>query len=241
MTSFKRGLFCPRCGKTEEQARFIGGFCRECWVHDHPQALAVPKVLEVVSCPRCDRIQLEGRWEKNEGDAFAQAALSKAKPSQDFKVLRLDLQTSRGARGAETATIKAIGAVEGVRVEVEKGAELRRLKSVCESCSKAAGSYFEAVIQVRFEGKPGAQGLKVLRQVDRELDSLRDSGVELAQVTKFAERKNGFDAFIGNRQAARHVAELLAKKHDSKITQSQTLAGEKEGKQLYRMTYCVRI
>src|SRR3990167_7322856 len=52
-------MFCPKCGKTE--GRFIGSFCTECHLSDHPLAHFKGKPF-IERCPTCTNMKVRHKW-----------------------------------------------------------------------------------------------------------------------------------------------------------------------------------
>jgi NMD protein affecting ribosome stability and mRNA decay len=100
-------------------------------------------------------------------------------------------------------------------------------KGQCAQCSRAGSQYFEAIIQLR--GNPN----KVEKMADRLLKRVQSRSF----VPKIEELKEGIDIYCGSRNEA--IAALNA--HELGYLRTEKLAGEKNGKRLYRTTLLVRL
>ncbi len=96
-------------------------------------------------------------------------------------------------------------------------ADLRKIK--CPSCTKTSARYFEAVLQVRGE-----------RQ------SLAPSGREVSDVKR---AKEGVDYYIKSVSYARKIAKQY-KKLGYAVSESEKLFGQREGKEVYRVSFSVK-
>ncbi len=101
-------------------------------------------------------------------------------------------------------------------------------KEQCVVCARSNSQYFEAIIQIR-----GDDRLKVERMVDILTKRVESRSF----IPKIDELKEGIDIYCGSRSEA--IAALNAQKLGFQRTEK--LAGEKNGKRLYRTTLLVRL
>ncbi|MFA5929364.1 MAG: NMD3-related protein [Candidatus Micrarchaeia archaeon] len=101
-------------------------------------------------------------------------------------------------------------------------------KEQCVVCARSNSQYFEAIIQVR-----GDDRLKVERMVEILTKRVESRSF----IPKIEELKEGIDIYCGSRNEA--IASLNAQKLGFQRTEK--LAGEKNGKRLYRTTLLVRL
>ena len=144
------------------------------------------------------------------------------KPNGKIKTLKTEIKIKGG--GAEM-TIFAKGSIQGITKESNKRIEIRVKKRQCENCSRISGNYHEAVIQIR-----GEQKEEILKKVNKTLPE--------NVLSKFEIKKEGYDLRFTKKGEALKATNLLKKSY--KIISSFTLAGEKNGKKLYRNVYSVR-
>ena len=100
-------------------------------------------------------------------------------------------------------------------------------KSICADCGRAGSQYFEAIIQLR--GSP--------ERVGRMADRLSSKLEQTTFIPKIEELKEGLDIYCGSRNEA--IAALNA--FGLGFLRTEKLAGEKNGKRLYRTTLLVRL
>ena len=101
-------------------------------------------------------------------------------------------------------------------------------KEQCVVCARSNSQYFEAIIQVRGEDR-----LKVERMVEILITRVESRSF----IPKIDELKEGIDIYCGSRNEA--IAALNAQKLG--FVRTEKLAGEKNGKRLYRTTLLVRL
>ncbi len=100
-------------------------------------------------------------------------------------------------------------------------------KSMCTVCDRAGSQYFEAVIQLRGDAN------KVARITGMVVQKLEQKTF----VPKIEELKEGIDIYCGSRNEA--IAALNA--FSFSYVRTEKLAGQRDGKRLYRTTLLVRL
>jgi nonsense-mediated mRNA decay protein 3 len=128
-------------------------------------------------------------------------------------------------------------------VKTEAEVEVRVRKETCDVCSRIAGGYYEAIVQIRAQGR-----LPTKKEVERCLKLADDimvkaerSGDRLAFVSDVMELPEGTDIYIGSTACGRQMARAIVDDMGGTIIESPKLVGAKEGKGLYRVTFAVRL
>lgn len=100
-------------------------------------------------------------------------------------------------------------------------------KSICSDCGRAGSQYFEAIIQLRGDKD------RMVRIGERLVKRIESRSF----IPKIEELKEGLDIYCGSRNEA--IAALNS--NQLGFLRTEKLAGEKEGKRLYRTTLLVRL
>lgn len=205
-------LICPKCGVSNREAPFSGPFCIKC----RPVEIDCPKRMEFIRCSKCKRVRLKGNWVEADEAKLAKEVISKCKG--DFMSGTYDFRK-------QEATF-FVGDRRQV-FPVKQKIKVNVVKNICPECSRKSGGYYEGIIQLR--GKKGK-----VKKAQRDLKKML---LKRTFITKEEELKEGVDLYIGESKA---VVELLAELGlKAKITRK--LAGQKEGKRLYRTTFLIRL
>lgn len=205
-------LRCAKCGVSNKEVAFSGPFCIKC----RPVHIKCPKRMEFIRCTKCKKVRLKGNWVNADEAKLAKEVISKCKGefisgSYDFRQQEATFYV--GDKSAMFPVKETISA--------------RVVKTICQSCSRQSGGYFEAIIQLR--GPPG--------RIKKAYWTIKKMIGNKTFLTKEEEKKEGMDLYVGSSSM---VVEMLAElKLKSKIT--KTLAGEKEGKRVYRTTFLIRL
>ncbi len=221
---------CPSCGRPESpKLKFVHSFCEECHF-EHHKLYDAPALLDVDQCQNCRRVRLSGEWKNFSNDELLKWIVGKIKTPHKMKGATLKLEEVMAEEGKRNynAAIDAEFDAEGVRVKRRIIIHLRVASTQCRECSLRSGGYFEAVIQLR-----GDRGKieKIAGRLNHRIEK------EKGFVSKVEERKEGIDIYVSSKEAC-HKAIHWLKLH---ANTSRTLAGKREGKELYRTTYCIRL
>ncbi len=220
---------CPRCGRREGEPhdgrplQFVGSFCMDCFLRDK-ELFKIPKNLSLWKCTRCGRARWAGKWEPYTEEKLIEWVVGKMHATE------LREYSGTVARLKNNLVVDLELEFEYSGVPVKKGARvLVALDSnACPDCSKQAGGYHEAIVQVR-----GATDARRQRMVKTLLHHLERLGAS----TSIATLKEGLDIYVNSRKFAQQAVMETGKTY----TVSHTLTGEKMGKRVYRATYCVRL
>ena len=100
-------------------------------------------------------------------------------------------------------------------------------KEMCAECARKGSQYFEAIIQLRGdEGKMEIMTERLIKRISSR-----------SFIPKIEELKEGIDIYCGSRNEA--IAALNSQQLG--FLRTEKLAGEKDGKRLYRTTLLVRL
>ncbi len=221
---------CIVCGRESERS-----ICPECYVKRNSLVEVEEVVVEV--CPRCGFYRIEGRWKDVDFCTAVEKSL-KVSVHPDFEVRDAELSVSEEKR-------KGFILFRGTfwEKDVEQLAEftVNVRKTLCKRCSREAGGYYESIVQLRAKNRKLSEeeleeaGRIVAEVLERERENLK------AFLTKVVERREGIDYYIGGRDVGRKVAKRIAERFGGRITESKKIAGRRDGRDIYRFTYSVRL
>ena len=217
---------CPLCGKRESESKeqFVGAFCPECFARNKT-LFKVKTPLSLDLCGKCGRIRIAGEWLRPEGERIAEFIASKTKSPYEIAISECNHDLRKNA-----VLVNAVFKVElpqGTVVNVRSAQRIGLEATLCEDCAKRSGGYYEAIIQLRGDKEMVARKAAAIESMVK-IESF---------VTKAEQLREGLDVYIGSAQAARKALEKLGLAY----TQATKLAGVKNGKRLYRRSYCVRL
>ncbi len=236
------GEFCVLCGRTGVE--LTNGVCAAC-AADRTVLLRVPKQVEIVLCPQCGARWSHGRW----SGAGAPTVLSSedlapfvdAHPDVGVRTLRWE-ERARSPSLREltgTAEVRFRGTERTVTVQLAA----RVVSRTCTDCGRKSGHYYTARLQLRGDAAPRTRRPKELR---RRLAALwhnlkRETRSEWRSAVAWTEElPEGWDVYFTDTLAARSVSKFAKQRYGAKLVESASLAGRKNGQDLYRVTFCLR-
>jgi len=229
--------FCYLCGRTTEE--LYEGLCRGCFQREK-KLVNLPPRMRARICKGCGRHYL-GRWEDsgaNELETLAAKAVRKhltalcEEVREEVRITGMD----EGERSLRLdLEVNAIAIAQGVEQRSTHRSTLELRKVLCPACSKRAGGYYEAVLQLRSENLEEA-----MREVKTLLDRLYAKD-KMAFITGEEKVKGGADLKLGSAKAAKALATYFKSHHHAVTKESATLIGRKKGRNIYRKTMLIRV
>ncbi len=204
-------MICPKCGRKNTEVKFIEAFCVDCY----PYNIKLPEKIEIEICKRCGKMRLKGEWIPYDKNKIEEYTISKCRG--DFTDAKYDIES-----GKITFVVKK-GETE---VFVERWLPFKKIITICPECSRIAGGYYEAIIQLRGDPRKIAKYSKTILRVLKTKTF----------ITKTEEKHSGIDIFVGSTKAVLEVCGMLGL--HAIITKK--LMGRREGKRYYRTTFSIR-
>ncbi len=217
---------CPLCGKSDDGEKFIGSFCKDCYLSRN-SFFDIEKEFEIKRCPTCERVWL-GKWT---GDNYL-IPFIKGKIKTKELILDSNVELNQIDTKKVKANVCATFKFQRNKVEQCKETLIRILPIQCDECSRKTSGYFEAIVQIR--GKIGEEPDydKLMAKAEAIAKKIMKEGAFIAKVE---EQKEGIDLYVSNTQTAVSVVAGYGK-----YALATQLAGQKQGKQLYRTSICIR-
>lgn len=219
-------MFCVECGKNVDET--IDGLCSRCYVATH-EVFDIPDIMDVTMCSLCHACRIDGGWQREAPNRLL----------QDFLEARAREAPVDGASvHRDGGTVTCQGTFRGEPVTETTEIDIRMHKDMCPQCSRLQGGYFEAILQVRKNG--GHISVEELNEADdivaRQVIEERGN-----YVSKRIEHPTGVDYYIGDRGSASLAAKTVKQAFNATMDVSSSLVGRKDGQDVYRDTYIVRI
>jgi 60S ribosomal export protein NMD3 len=237
------GEFCVLCGRTG--LPLVDGVCAECEA-SRRTLVSVQRHTTVVLCPTCGAREVGKHWERSGSSALLS-------PEDLTPFLVPDTEAAlRRVEWQETGANPMLKNIHGDAHVRFRGLErvapvdftVRLVHRTCPDCSRRSGHYYTALIQLR-----GPEG-----DSHRKAPELRARLAEIWDATQpsmradwrghhsWTEKKpEGWDHFFTETLAARNVARLFKDRFGAEVKESATLYGRKDGRDLYRVTFAVRL
>lgn len=207
---------CPKCGSLSSSKVFIGSFCIDC----HPFEVKLAR-CRLNECKKCGRMQMGKVWYKKK-KGILEEICAKNLSNKRFESIKVFPDFRNGM-----VKVQALYRIEDSYVEKVLEAPLEVSKIHCNECTLVSGGYHEAIIQLRGNQENINIKAEELRRILRH------------EIIRERYLKEGTDLCILYRRSAESALRSLG--FFGKSVKTGKLMGEKEGKRLYRISYCVRV
>ncbi len=231
-------MFCVECGA---EGVVYQGVCAACFAKKHP-VVEPPAFLDVPRCQTCGAFHFRSGWSRVDLDAATTTLLrERVHALPPFEHVAFSHSTRQEDANNHYLTVRALGHFEDLRQAQEFHVRLRIKPSVCDTCAKQAGRYFEGILQVRAEDRDltpaemRAVRTLVLSRVERGRDEAGDF------VSRTDEIHGGLDFYVSTNALGSRLAREIAEAFGGTVTASPKLFGQRQGKEIYRVTSLVRL
>ncbi len=237
MTKEKWEKFCPQCGKITDD--LIDSLCRECFMGTiqliEPDAMKV----RVSMCRKCGAYFRGGERTSIE-DAVVHIVSREIRRRYRDRLESCRVEVNQivrdSGRTREIVTVTVRAEIRGVTVEQTGEIEVDIKTGTCNRCSRIAGGYYAAIVQIRAQDRYPA---------DEELAT----AVEIAQASLSGEEfvtrqqllKEGLDIYVSSMECGRRISRAIVKRLGGNFTESRRLYGRKDGRNIYRVSFAVRL
>ncbi len=217
---------CVICGRESEDI-----LCGECAAER--LRLAVLDTIEIVECSRCGSYRIGGRWRRvSFKEALEDAIFRNVRVAEGFRVRELKIGSSE---------VVFLGSFGGHSVEYRVPLSYRVRRATCQKCSRQSGGYYEAIVQLRAEGRKLSE--EEIATAKKVIESILEAEAEneKAFLTKVQERREGIDFYLGSRDVGRKISYRISAELGGKVVESKKLHTRIDGRDVYRFTYLVRL
>lgn len=230
-------MFCVECGA---EGPTYEGLCARDFLKKHP-VVAPPEVLDIDRCTSCGSFRMKSGWSKIDRELALATLLREDIPrlSPWERVTFTHVAREEDANNL-SLTVKALGRFEALQSVQDFRVRVRIKPTLCDSCQKQRSRYFEGVLQVRGDGREltpqEMRGVRtfVLARVDRAADSA-------AFVSRMEEVHGGLDFYLSTNALGKTLAREISDSFGGSVSASPKLFGQKEGREVYRVTSLVRL
>ena len=235
-----RESVCPRCGEPSPL-----GLCDRCRL-GMAVLLQTPDAVEVTACPVCGSHLVRGRWEKGDKpieDLISDAVGEGIRIHQDLMDPEISISVDKKNATQYRVTVTLSGKFGEIPAEEERTVEATVRRATCERCSRMAGKYYEATVQVRGStASPAPEELEEARKIaERATEAAFERGDRLSFIQETKVVKGGIDLVVGSTHQGRYIARAIQDRFGGTSGESYKLVGAKDGKNIHRTSILVRL
>ncbi len=219
-------MFCVECGKETDE--LFGGLCIKCYIKSN-KFFDIPDNISITVCRNCNAYKIGGEWMHGEMDVILKNFLEENIRHEGLTNFSVQLEEDK---------VICTGEFHGFTIREEGTIGIKIKNSICETCSRMKGGYFEAILQIRKEdGEVAEREMELSDEVVYKRASEYGGGY----VSKREIKHGGVDYYIGDKKMAASAAKILNEAFHGEASISPSLVGMKDGREIYRNTYIVRI
>jgi len=233
-------MFCVECGK--ETQIFKDGVCLECYLKTHNFSKG-PEIIDLPVCTRCNSYKYKSTWTSELfGDVLRRVIKKTFNISKELK--KIDINTTcKEEKDGMQCKVFITGFLDDVEITEEHDLLVRLKRTVCDVCSKQFGGYYEAIIQIRPEKRDLSEDeLHNIRlSAENLIENIRAKGNRSLFMADVGEEHGGLDFYLSDKESALIITKKLQEQYGGTIKQSAKNIGMKDSRQVYRMTYLLRL
>lgn len=232
------GEFCLVCGA--EPPLFTGRMCEKC-TRDRVSLVKVPKNVPWTKCARCGVIDFQGKWSHVDSeDLWYELVQRNVEFHTDVEDLEVGL-VAQEVDGRHTLIhLEIEGVIDDLLYTEKHTMRARMSNGVCLTCTRRAGNYFEATVQLRSSARRlTEEEFQTLRATLNDvLDEMPDDPMFF--ITNEGPVTGGYDVVLGSKALARAWGRHLISEHGGQVTTTTSVVGRKDGVDLTRLTLLYR-
>lgn len=220
-----------------------GGVCKRCRI-EQLRLVEIPEVLEARVCPVCEARLMRGKWSPGELiDAVVASVQDSLRIHPDAEDVHVEITPREMDHSTWRVDVHVSARVYDEPLSEDREVEVRVKRDTCDRCSRIAGGYYEGVVQVRVEGRrPDPEEIDRAVEIAYDVvDRLYRAGDRMAFITKVEEPAEGADIYVGTHAAGRQISRAIISELGGHVSESPKLVGKREGKDIYRVAYAVRL
>jgi len=233
-------MFCVECGK--EGPIFRDGVCKSCYFKTHSFTKG-PDEINLPTCSHCSSYKYKSNWTSEIfSEVITRIIKSKFQISKELQKIDINTECKEITDGMD-CKVYITGFLDNVEITEEHNLIVHLKKTVCDVCSKKFGGYHEATIQIRTDkrklSKDEIENIK--NDVINLVEHLRAKGNRGLFITDIGEEHGGLDFYLSDKQTGLIIVKKIQDQYGGTIKQSSKNIGMKDSKQVYRMTYLLRL
>jgi len=229
-------MLCILCGKEEATH---GRLCKDCLASTI--SLEIPEFMDITQCPKCGSIMIGKSWYRGDIIPRLTRALKKIivlnNPNFRLEITSVTEDIDNGKVGANLRIYQD----DTLLMDKDVTIKLKITKNSCPTCNRVSGSYYESILQVRTFSHEVTDVIGEIEAFSTKFIESTEEGSPTSFISKVVHQREGVDIFLGKRSDALKLSKIIMDRYFSNLKVSKSLAGMKEGNEIYRYTYSIRV
>ena len=233
-------MFCVECGK--ETKIFKEGTCVECYLKTHTFTEG-PDMLDLPICTHCNSYKYKSTWlSELLSDVLKKLIKNNFKISKNLSKIDINTNCKETKQGL-VCKVFISGTINDVEITEEHDLLVHLKRTVCDVCSKQFGGYHESIVQIRADKrKLSKEELENIENIVFTLiENMQAKGNRSLFITDMGMEHGGLDFYLSDKATGLIIAKKIQEQFGGEIKQSAKNTGMKDSRQIYRVTYLIRI
>lgn len=233
-------FICVECGRETTETSY--GMCPRCYAKKVKLARIPPRV-HLLICPNCGVVKHKNMWKEETFDKAIKTAVEDTLSiSPELTEKTVSISCKGKGKNLYLCNVTVTGFLKNHEVTEQHSVEVVIDKQLCRRCSRKAGHYFEAILQIRAEKRePTDKEIQsIVTEVKENITELEKQGKQVF-ITEIVPVKGGVDLYMSDKGFTQKMMQMLHYRFGGKTKITAKQSGMKDGKQQYRMTYLVRL
>ena len=230
--------FCLVCGSPPPL--FGERMCESC-LRKRVKLAQAPENVPWVRCARCGIVEIQGKWVKlTEEEVWDELIQRNVQFHVDAEDISLGLETRKVSERHTLLHLQLEGVISNLLFQEEHTIRARMANGVCLTCTRRAGNYYEATVQLRSSGRKLSETeyTNLRGTLDVVIESLSDDPMFF--VTNEGPVTGGYDVVMGSKGLARAWGRHLTKEYGGQVVETNSTVGRKDGIDVTRLTLLYR-
>ena len=233
-------MFCVECGK--EDQIYENGVCLNCFLKSNKFTTG-PEILDLPVCTHCNSFKFKSLWTSELlTNIIIKIVRNTFKISNKLRKITITPECIEHSNEIE-CKIHISGFIDKTEITETHEVLIRYRKTVCDTCSKQFGGYHEAIIQVRSDDKTISKEelIQIRLLVEKQVEILKSKGNHSLFITDVSEEHGGLDFYMSDKGVSLAITKKIQEEYGGIVKQSSKNIGMKDSRQVYRMTYLLRL
>ncbi len=227
-------MLCVECGKREAK---YDNLCEVCFLKK-VRFTHLPPHLSVTQCPHCGAVKFRGEWKRLDRDEMLRELIRRnVELLHEYDSFDFEIESRDNDGELELHVIFEIR-YRDLKVKEEHFLTVGINYESCTRCNRYFGNYFEAILQLRGMREGEEEMIKEFAYSRIEHYARKNENLFL---TKEERRREGIDLYLSDKREAKKIAREICDKYGAALKESPQIAGRKDGHDVYRVTYSVRL
>lgn len=232
-------MFCIRCGREAVPGTV---FCSDC-ISSGETLSSMPGSLTFEICPSCGKMKRGSSWaEVRDPDRVMKGEIRKAVTLGGGAILMtLETDGLNPSENSSNVRVSLTLSTHGVRKEEEHTLVVRVEGNTCPTCNRRSGQYFESTIQLRASGSVREEVMDRVLAYASRLCADYEKSEKGFFVSGIRQTRGGVDIALSSNMIGASIAKKIAQRFGSSVLPTRKLYGRRNGKEVYRTTFLIRL